>query len=81
MEHLHRTQIYIGQNQFRRLQIETRKDGLRGVSEMIRQAIDVFLSTRERGADWKKDPLTKAVGKIRLSMDDAAEKHDEVLYS
>ncbi len=81
MEQLHRTQIYIGHDQFRRLQIETRKEGVRGVSEMIRRAIDVFLSTRERGTDWKKDPLTKAVGKIRLTVNDAAEKHDAILYS
>lgn len=81
MDHLHRTQIYIGQEQFRRLQIETRKEGVRGVSEIIRRAIDVFLSTREQGTDWKKDPLTKAVGKIRLSVDDASEKHDAVLYT
>lgn len=80
MEHLHRTQIYIGQDQFRRLQMEIRKEGVRGVSELIRRAIDAFLSTRERGTDWKKDPLTKSLGKITLSVDDAAENHDEVLY-
>ncbi|MBK8871813.1 MAG: ribbon-helix-helix protein, CopG family [Elusimicrobia bacterium] len=42
MEHLHRTQIYIGQDQFRRLQMEIRKEGVRGVSELIRRAIDAF---------------------------------------
>ena len=77
---MHRTQIYIDEQQFQRLQLEAEKQRLNGVSELIRRAIDTFLEARERRADWGKDPLTKAVGKIRLSVTDASEKHDRYLY-
>ena len=80
MGHLHRTQIYIEEDQLHRLQLETRKERTKGVSELIRRAIDAFLKTRAQSTDWGKDPLTKSVGKIKLSVTDAAEKHDHYLY-
>jgi hypothetical protein len=80
MGHLHRTQIYIDDHQFRRLQWESRQEKVRGVSALIRLAIDAFLASRSHAADWGKDPLTKAVGKITLSVRDAAAKHDRYLY-
>ena len=80
MAHLHRTQIYIEEEQFRRLRLVAEKERLSGVSELIRRAVDFFLKTKAGKADWGKDPLTKAVGKIRLSVTDASEKHDRYLY-
>jgi len=80
MSHLHRTQIYIDEDQMKRLQLEAKKEHLGNVSELIRRAIDFFLKTKARDIDWNKDPLTKAVGKIKLSVTDASEKHDRYLY-
>ena len=80
MGHLHRTQIYLENEQMGRLKLEAAKARL-AVSELIRRAIDHFLKGNEEKADWSKDPLTKAVGKIRLSVTDASLKHDRYLYS
>lgn len=80
MGHLHRTQIYIEEQQFRRLQLEAEKERLSGVSELIRRAVDSFLKAKAGKADWSKDSLTRAIGKIRLSVTDASEKHDKYLY-
>ena len=80
MRPLHRTQIYIEEQQFRRLQLEAEKERLSGVSELIRRSIDFFLKAKAGKADWSKDPLTKAVGKIKLSVTDASDKHDRYLY-
>ena len=80
MGHLHRTQIYIDEQQFKRLKFEAEKEHLSGVSELIRKAVDFFLKAKAGKADWSKDPLTKAVGKIRLSVTDASLKHDRYLY-
>ena len=80
MGHLHRTQIYIDEQQLKRLKFEAERENLSGVSELIRRAVDVFLKAKDGRADWGKDSLTQAVGKIRLSVTDASEKHDRYLY-
>jgi len=80
MAHLHRTQIYIEEEQFQKLRFVAEKEHLNGVSELIRRAVDFFLKTKAVKTDWGRDSLTKAVGKIRLSVTDASEKHDRYLY-
>lgn len=79
MNNLHRAQIYIGENQMQRLKIEAEREHLT-VSELIRRAIERFLKAKTKNVDWSSDPLTKAVGKIKLAVPDASVDHDHYLY-
>lgn len=79
MSKLHRTQIYLEEEQLRRLRLEAVRERLAS-SELIRRAIDDFLKNKENIIDWENDPLNKAVGKIKLDVTDAAERHDHYLY-
>ena len=79
MGHLHRTQIYLEDQQMSRLKLEAAKAHL-AVSELIRRAVDYFLKGGDEKTDWDKDPLTKAVGKIKLSSGDVSSRHDDYLY-
>ena len=79
MSNLHRTQVYIEEEQIRRLKLETKREHL-AVSKLIRRAIDRFLQTKEKGISWDSDPLTKVVGKIKLRVTDASVNHDHYLY-
>ena len=79
MSHFRRTQIYLGDEQMGQLKLEAAKAKL-AVSELIRQAIDVFLKRNEENTDWNKDPLTKAVGKIHFLSKDVSSRHDDYLY-
>lgn len=79
MNNLHRTQVYIGTDQMRRLKLEAMKKHL-AVSELIRVAIDRWLKTTVRKADWDSDPLTRAIGKIKAPVTDLSVNHDHYLY-
>ncbi|MBI3252900.1 MAG: ribbon-helix-helix domain-containing protein [Candidatus Omnitrophica bacterium] len=79
MSHLHRTQIYIEDEQMSHLKFEASKARV-AVSELIRRAVDAFLRRGEQKHDWNKDPLVKAIGKIRLASKDASARHDFYLY-
>ena len=37
----------------------------------------VFLEEKEKRVNWDKDPLTKAVGKVKLTVTDASVNHDQ----
>ncbi|MBF0216071.1 MAG: ribbon-helix-helix protein, CopG family [Candidatus Omnitrophica bacterium] len=75
---LHRTQIYLEESQMRMLKLEAKRKQL-AVSELIREAIDKFLKTREKRVNWDNDPLIRMVGGIKLNVNDASAKHDEYL--
>lgn len=79
MGNLHRTQIYLEDEQISRLKVEAGKARL-AVSELIRRAIDHFLKGSGDEVDWDNDPITKAVGKIKSGPKDASSKHDHYLY-
>ena len=79
MSNLHRTQIYIDEEQIHQLRIEAKKEDI-AISELIRRAIRRLLETKARSVNWDSDPLTKAVGKIRLTVNDASVDHDHYLY-
>ena len=79
MSQFRRTQIYIGDEQMGQLKLEAAKAKL-AVSELIRQAIDVFLKRNEENTDWNKDPLAKAVGKVHFISKDVSLQHDDYLY-
>lgn len=79
MSNLHRTQIYIEEGQMHQLKLEAQKKHL-SVSELIRVAIKRLLETRTKGINWDSDPLTKAIGKIKLVARDASDNHDRYLY-
>ncbi|MFH1798693.1 MAG: ribbon-helix-helix protein, CopG family [Candidatus Omnitrophota bacterium] len=79
MSSLHRTQVYIEEAQLKRLKLEAIREHL-AVSELIRNAIDRFLKLKEKKVNWDNDVLSKAIGKIKLNVDDASVKHDRYLY-
>ncbi len=79
MGHLHRTQIYIDSDQMQHLKLEARKGGS-SVSLLIRIAIMRFLTTKAKNMNWDSDPLTKAIGKVKLPVSDASTRHDRYLY-
>ncbi len=79
MSNLHRTQIYVDSEQMQMLRIVARKKKL-SISELIRTAIQNLLETRVKGLNWDKDPLNKAIGKIRLADNDTSLNHDHYLY-
>ncbi len=79
MSNLHRTQVYIGEDEIKQLKLEAEREHL-GVSELIRRAIEHFLKTRARSVNWESDPLTRTVGKIKLAVSDASVEHDHYLY-
>ena len=79
MSNLHRTQIYIDEEQIHQLRLEAKKEDI-AISELIRRAIRHLLETKARSVNWDSDPLTKAVGKVRLAVNDASVDHDHYLY-
>ena len=79
MSTLHRTQVYIEEDQVQQLKLEAEKEHLT-VSELTRRAINRFLKTKARSVNWDRDPLTKAIGKIKLAVTDASVEHDHYLY-
>ena len=79
MSNLHRTQIYIEKDQMARIKFVAEKEQI-AISELIRRAIKIFLEEKEKRVNWEKDPLTKAVGKIKLTVTDASVNHDQYLY-
>jgi len=79
MSNLHRTQIYIDREQMHQLKIEAERENL-AISELIRRAIQYLLETKSRSVNWNSDPLTKAIGKVKLSENDISVDHDHYLY-
>ncbi|MDI6758797.1 MAG: CopG family transcriptional regulator [Candidatus Omnitrophota bacterium] len=79
MSNLHRTQIYIEEEQMQQLKLEARREHL-AISELIRRAIQCLLETKTKSVNWDGDPLTKAIGKIKLTATDASVNHDHYLY-
>ena len=79
MSVLHRTQVYLGEDQILRLKLEAQKERL-PMAALIRNAIDAFLKARAKSVHWDHDPLTQAIGKIKLSVTDASVAHDSYLY-
>ncbi len=79
MSNLHRAQIYIREEQMHQLKLEAEKEHL-AISELIRRAIDRFLKERVKKINWNKDPLLKAIGKIKLKVTNASVNHDHYLY-
>ena len=79
MSPLHRSQIYIPEVQIRLLKLESKKEK-RSVSELVREAIHLFLAERAKEADWDNDPITKLIGKFKSDVTDASTRHDDYLY-
>ena len=79
MSNLCRTQIYIEEEQMHQLKFEAEKEHL-AISELIRRAIRYLLETKTKNVNWNGDPLTKAIGKIKLAATDASVNHDHYLY-
>jgi hypothetical protein len=79
MSNLHRTQIYIEEEQIHQLRLEAEREHL-AVSELIRRAIQYLLEKRTRTVSWDNDPLSKAVGRIKLDVSDASLDHNRYLY-
>jgi len=79
MGNLHRTQIYIEEEQMLQLKLEAERERL-SQSELIRRAIQYLLDSKTRGVNWESDPLTKTIGKVKLAVNNASVDHDHYLY-
>lgn len=79
MSVMHRSQIYIPEDQIRLLKLEAKKEK-RNVSELVREAISRFLLERAKEIDWDQDPLTKLIGKFTYDVTDASTNLDDYLY-
>lgn len=79
MSTLHRAQVYLEEEQLRRLKIEAEREHL-PVAVLVRGAISRFLKAKDKGINWDNDPLVKAVGKVKLSVTNASINHDHYLY-
>ena len=79
MGNLHRTQIYIEEDQMRQLKLEAGREHL-AISELIRRAIRRLLETKTRSVDWNSDPLTKTIGRSKLAVTNPSVDHDHYLY-
>lgn len=79
MSSLHRSQVYINEEQIHLLKLEAQKENLT-VSELIREAIQNFLTKKSKNINWDNDPLTKAIGKFHSDVKDASTNHDFYLY-
>jgi hypothetical protein len=79
MSNLHRTQIYIEEDQMHQLKVEAAREHLT-ISELIRRTIEYLLETKSRMVNWESDPLTKTIGKIKLAVNNASVDHDHYLY-
>ena len=79
MSTLHRAQVYLEQEQLRQLKLEAEREHL-PMAVLIRTAISRFLKLKEKSINWDKDPLTAAVGKVKLNVSDASINHDHYLY-
>ena len=79
MSNLHRTQIYIEEDQMHQLKVEAEREHL-AISELIRRAIQYLLETKSRTVNWESDPLTKTIGKVKLAVNNASVDHDHYLY-
>lgn len=79
MSSLHRTQIYLREEQMQQLKFEAQRERL-VVSELIRRAIQYFLESKAGVVDWEKDSLTKTIGRIKLGVNNASVQHDHYLY-
>ena len=79
MGYLMRAQIYIQREQMQKLKLEAKRER-KPVSVLIRSAISRFLNSKDKNINWDTDPLTRAVGKIKLSVRDASVNHNKYLY-
>ncbi len=79
MSVLHRSQIYIPEDQIRLLKLEAKREKS-NVSELVREAISRFLAERAKEIDWDNDPLTKLIGKFTYDVTDASTNLDDYLY-
>ena len=79
MSSLHRTQIYIEEDQMHQLKLEAERERL-AISELIRRAIQFLLDSKTKGVNWESDPLIKTIGKIKLAINNASVDHDRYLY-
>jgi len=79
MSTLHRAQVYLEEDQIRRLKLVSEKEHL-PMAVLIRMAVSRFLKAKEKSINWDKDSLTLAVGKIKLDVSDASINHDHYLY-
>jgi len=79
MSNLHRTQIYIGEEQMHQLKVEAQKEHV-PVSQLIRKAIEFFLKAKTKSINWDNDSILKGIGTLNLDVTDASINHDNYLY-
>ena len=79
---LHKTMVYLEDEQVRDLTKAKKVLNERSVSNIIRKAIDQFLEKVNKNIKRENDSLWAIAGidKSKKGLRDLSEKHDEVLY-
>ena len=77
---MHRTMIYIGDDDYRLLIKKAKLSGRR-MSELVREAIQHYLDQVVKRTPWESDPLWKMAGMAKAdeSNQDSLD-HDKILY-
>jgi metal-responsive CopG/Arc/MetJ family transcriptional regulator len=74
-----RTQVYFPEDLYRSLEKQARAED-KSASQVIREAVEMYLHEKHEDIDWDNDPLYKAVGIFNSATGDLAENHDTYLY-
>ncbi len=77
---MHRTMIYIGENEHSLL-LKTAKLTGRSLSQLIREAVQYYLNKVVKRPAWESDPLWDLEGKAEADQTNADSlDHDQILY-
>jgi len=52
----------------------------KSVNQLVREAIEIYLSIDEQTEGARTDPFEKIIGSVRSGVKDGSVKHDEYLY-
>ena len=78
--YMHRTMIYIGDEEYRQL-LKGAKFSGRKLSELIREAIKYYLHKVVKNPPWEADPVWGLSGMAKSSQTNTDSRdHDEILY-
>lgn len=72
-----RTQVYLDQNTYQRLQRRRERLGL-SLADQIRAAVRLYLE--QAGDEYLDDPIWRIAGRMESGVGDLATRHDRYLY-
>jgi len=74
-----RTQVYFPTDLYGSLERRARAED-KSAAQLIREAVELYLSQKTDSIDWDRDPLCQAVGLFESDRGDLADEHDTYLY-